>query len=71
MKIKRIEFAHHITDPYTDNSGVLVENENGYTYMIIVSIPGDLVDQMVQEKINFIRPELKILVRKLTEPIIR
>ena len=72
MKIKRIEFAHHITDPYTDNSGVLVENENGYTYTIVVSTPGDLLDQMEQEKINFIMPDTpKIIVKKLTEQIVR
>ena len=54
MKIKRIEFAHEIRDPYMDNVDVFVENEDGYTYTIVVSTPGDLVDQMEQEKINFI-----------------
>lgn len=72
MKIKRIEFAHEITDPHMDNLDVFVENEDGYTYMLVVSTPGDLVDQMVQEKINFIRPDTpKIIVKKLTEPIVR
>jgi hypothetical protein len=72
MKIKRIEFAHEIRDPYMDNLDVFVENEDGYTYTIIVSTPGDLVDQMEQEKMNFIRPDTpKIIVKKLVEPIIR
>ena len=72
MKIKIIEFAHEITDPHMDNLDVFVENEDGYTYTIVVSTPGDLVDQMVQEKINFIRPDTpKIIVKKLTEPIVR
>lgn len=72
MKIKRIEFAHEITDPQMDNLDVFVENEDGYTYTIVVSTPGDLVDQMEQEKINFIRPDTpKIIVRKLTESIVR
>ena len=72
MKIKRIEFAHEITDPYIDNLDVFVENEDGYTYTIVVSTQGDLVDQMVQEKINFIRPDTpKIIVKKLTKPIVR
>ena len=53
MKIKRIEFAHEITDPYMDNLDVFVENEDGYTYTIVVSTPGDLLDQMEQEKIRF------------------
>lgn len=72
MKIKRIEFAHEITDPYIDNLDVFVENEDGYTYTIIVSTPGDLLDQMEQEKINFIMPDTpKIIVKKLTEQIVR
>ena len=72
MTIKRIEFAHEITDPYMDNLDVFVENENGYTYTIVVSTPGDLLDQMDQEKINFIMPASpKIIVKKLTEQIVR
>src|SRR6476660_2260429 len=72
MKLKRIEFAHEITDPHMDNVDVFVENEDGYTYTIVVSTPGDLVDQMEQEKINFIRPNTpQIIVKKLTEPIVR
>lgn len=72
MKVKRIEFAHEITDPHRDNLDVFVENEDGSTYTIVVSTPGDLVDQMEQEKINFIRPEApKIIVKELTEPIVR
>ena len=51
---------------------IFVENEDGYTYMIIVSTPADLLDQMEQDKINFIMPDtLKFIVRKLTEPIVR
>jgi hypothetical protein len=72
MKIKRIEFAHEITDPYIDNLDVLVENEDGYVYTIFVSKPGDFIDQMEQEKINFIMPDTpKIIVKKLTEKIVR
>ena len=29
MKIKKIEFAHEITDPHMDNLDVFVENEDG------------------------------------------
>lgn len=72
MKIKRIEFTHEITDPHIGNLDVLVENEDGYTYTIVVSTPGDLLDQMEQEKINFIMPDTpKIIVKKLTEQIVR
>jgi hypothetical protein len=72
MKIKRIEFAHEITDPHIGNLDVFVENEDGYTYTIVVSTPVDLLDQMEQEKINFIMPDApKIIVKKLTEQIVR
>ena len=55
-----------------DNLDVLVENEDGYTYTIVVSTPVDLLDQMEQEKINFIMPHTpKIIVKKLTEQIVR
>jgi hypothetical protein len=51
---------------------VLVENEDGYVYTIFVSKPGDFIDQMEQEKINFIMPDTpKIIVKKLTEKIVR
>ena len=51
---------------------IFVENEDGYTYTIVVSTPGDLLDQMEQEKINFIMPDTpKIIVKKLTEQIVR
>ena len=72
MKIKRIEFAHEIRDPSMDNVDVFVENEDGYTYTVVVCTPGDLVDQMEQEKTNFIIPDTpKIIVKKLTEQIVR
>ena len=68
MKIKRIEFAHEITDPYMDNLDVFVENEDGQTYTIVVSTPGDLLDRIEQEKINFIMADMsKIIVKKLTQ----
>lgn len=61
-----------ITIIHIDNLDVFVENEDGYTYTVIVSTPGDLLDQMEQEKINFIIPDtLKIIVKKLTEQIVR
>ena len=72
MKIKRIEFAHEITDPHMDNLDVFVENEDGYTYTTVVSTSADLVDQMEQEEINFIMPGTpKIILKKLTEQIVR
>ena len=72
MKIKRIEFAHEITDSYMDSLDVFVRNEDGYTYMIVVIRTGNLLDQIKQEKINFIIPDIpKIIVKKLIEQIVR
>jgi len=71
MKIKRIEFAHEITDVDNDNVDVFVENEDGYTYTIVVGTPGDLLEEMDQEKTNFIRPGTPmIIVKKLTKEIV-
>lgn len=71
MKIKIIKFAHEIIDPYIDNMDVFVENEDGYIYMIVVSRPSNLLDEMKQEKMNFIMPDTpKIILKKLTEQIV-
>jgi hypothetical protein len=71
MKIKKIEFVEEIKDPYVDNVDVFVENEDGYTYTIVVSTPGDLLDEMKQEKSNFVIPSSpKIIVKKLTHQIV-
>ena len=72
MKIKRIEFTYEIIDPNIDNLDAFVENEDDYTCTIVVSTPNDLLDQMEQEKINFIMPDNpKIIIKKLTEQIVR
>lgn len=57
MKIKRIEFAHKITNPYIDNVDLFVENEDGQTYTIVVSTPDNLLEEMEQDKMNFIMPD--------------
>lgn len=70
MKIKRIEFMGEITDVPNDNIDVLVENEDDYNYIINVGTPQDLLEEMKQEKTNFVRPgTLKIIVKKLTKEI--
>jgi division protein CdvB (Snf7/Vps24/ESCRT-III family) len=71
MKIKRIEFMEEITDVYNDNIDVLVENEDGYNYIISVGTPQNLLEEMNQEKANFVRPGTpKIIVKKLTKEIV-
>ena len=71
MLIKSIKFAHEITDVDNDNVDVFVEHENGYTYTVVVGTPGDLLEEMDQEKTNFIKPGTPmIIVKKLTKEII-
>ena len=71
MKIKRIEFMEEITDLYNDNIDVLVENEDGYNYIVGVGTPQNLTEEMNQEKANFFRPGTpKIIVKKLTKEIV-
>jgi len=72
MKIKRIEFAEEIRDVNNDNIDVFVENEDGYTYTVSVGTPQDLLEEMKQEKTNFVQPgTIMIIVKKLTEEIVR
>ena len=71
MKIKKIEFMEKITEVYNNNIDVLVENEDGYNYIIGVGTPQDLLEEMNQEKANFVRPgTTKIIVKKLTKEIV-
>ena len=71
MKIKRIEFMEEIRDVDNDNIDVLVEKEDGYKYIIGVGTPQDLLEEMNQEKANYIRPgTVNIIVKKLTKEII-
>ena len=71
MKIKRIEFMEEIRDENNDNVDVCVENEDGYNYIVTVGTPQDLLEEMNQEKTNFVRPgSLMIIVKKLTKEIV-
>jgi hypothetical protein len=71
MKIKRIEFMEEIRDVINDNIDVIVENEDGYIYTVSVGTPLDLLEEMKQEKTNFVRPGTPmIIVKKLTKEIV-
>ena len=71
MKIKTIRILEEIRDLELDSLDVLVECENGYTYVVVVTTPAYLGDELVQENINYIRPQSPIIiVRKLTKQII-
>ena len=71
MKIKRIEFMENIRDIDNDNIDVLVESEDGYEYIISVATPQDFIEEMKQEKLNYVRPgNLRIIVKILTKEIV-
>jgi len=72
MKIKRIKFMEDVRDVSNDNIDVLVEKEDGSNYIVTVGTPQDLLEEMNQEKTNFIRPGTPmIIVKKLTKEIVR
>ncbi len=71
MRIKKIRFIDEVRDEYTDSIDVGVEFEDNYSYTIVVRTPNDLVEEMLQEKTNFIKPGTPmIVVRKLTKEIV-
>jgi hypothetical protein len=71
MLIKKIRFIDEIRDVYNDSVDVGVVFEDGYSYTIVVSTPRDLLEEMHQEKTNFIRPGTpRIIVKKLTKEIV-
>ena len=72
MHIKRIEFLEDVKDASNDNIDVLVEKVDGSIFIVTVCTPQDFLEQMSQEKMNFIRPGLPmIIVKKLTKEIVK
>jgi len=71
MKIQRIIWPDQLKVEIDGSVEVYVEDDSGYTYTVFVSTPEDLVEEMNQQEINFIRPEIsKIIVKKLTKEMI-
>ena len=56
MRIKKIRFIDEVRDEYNDSIDVGVEFEDGYSYIIVVRKPNNLMEEMLQEKTNFIQP---------------
>ena len=72
MKIKRIQNLNEIVNIDNDNVDVVVEIDNGFTFIVTIGTPQDLIEQMSQEKMNFITPGLPMIIaKKLTEKNIR
>jgi hypothetical protein len=71
MRIKNIRFIDEVKDEENDSIDVGVEFEDGYYYTIIVRTPNDLIEEMLQEKTNFVEPGTPIIiVKKLTKEIV-
>jgi hypothetical protein len=69
--IKDIRLLNQIEDEFKGNVDVAVEFKDGYSYVIYVSTPADLVEEMEIEKSNFVPPySPRIIVKKLSKEII-
>ena len=72
MKIKRIEFLEDVKDASNNNIDVLVEKVDGSSFIVTVGTPQNFLEEMSQEKTNFIRPGVPmIIVKKLIKEIVR
>jgi hypothetical protein len=64
MRIKKIRFIDEVKDQLNDSIDVGIEFEDGSSYTIIVRTPDDLVEEMLQEGTNFIKPSTPVLIVK-------
>jgi len=64
MRIRKIRFIDEVKDQLNDSIDVEIEFEDGVSYIIIVRTPDDLVEEMLQEGLNFIKPGTSVVVVK-------
>ena len=65
MQIKKIRFIDEVKNQLNDNVDVGIEFEDGYSYTIIVRTPQDLIEEMLQEGTDFIKPGTPVIIVKL------
>nr|YP_010472267.1 hypothetical protein NDC64_pgp076 [Navicula tsukamotoi]UVG41732.1 hypothetical protein [Navicula tsukamotoi]UVG41876.1 hypothetical protein [Navicula tsukamotoi] len=71
MQIKKIEFLDEVDDVNNDNIDVGVVFEDNHSYTILVRTPQNLLQEMKEEKTNFVEPGAPtIIVKKLTYEIV-
>lgn len=71
MQIKEIKFLHEVEDVNNDNLDVGVTFDNGSSYTILVCTPNDFLQEMEEEKTNFVEPGVPVIVvKQLTEEIV-
>ena len=71
MQIKKIQFLDEVEDVNNDNIDVGVVFEDNHSYTILVRTPQNLLQEMKEEKTNFVEPNAPtIIVKKLTYEIV-
>lgn len=74
MRVDRIEVIGSIDDSvdiYDDNFDVIVDLEDGLTYVVVVGTPKNLLTLMANEKSDFLSPgDPFIIIRAITQEII-
>ena len=70
MQIKEIQFLDEVKDVKNYNIDVGIVFKDNYSYTIIVRTPQNLLQEMEEEKTNFVEPGAPtIIVKKLTDEI--
>ena len=71
MQIKEIQFLDEVKDVKNDNIDLGVVFKDNHSYTIIVRTPQNLLQEMKEEKTNFVEPGTSTtIVKKLTNEII-
>ena len=71
MQIKEIRFLDEVKDVNNDNIDVGVVFKDNHSYTVIIRTPQNLLQEMEEEKTNFVEPGTPtIIVKKLTDEII-
>ena len=71
MLIKKIRFIDEVKDQLNDSIDVGIKFEDGSFYTIIVRTPNDLVEEILQEGTNFIKPSTPVIVvKELTKKMV-
>jgi len=71
MRIKKISFIDEVKDSLNDSIDVGIEFEDGYSDTVIVRTSADLVEEILQEGTNFIKPGTSVIVvKQLTKKMV-
>jgi hypothetical protein len=71
LKIKSVELAHEVSDLENDFVDVMVDDISCYDYTIVVTTPTSLLKVMNDNSVNFIKPEVLIIVKQSNQQFIK